>query len=336
MFNLRIVSKMQNMRERRRFTRIPFEEEVEFISKKGSSTGRIRNFSLGGLFVETIGESPEIGEEIALILLLKDTEPPIKIFMKGEVLRQEPWGFAVRITGMNEESFHHLKNFVQYRYGADESILDEIKTFVHEFHPLQRALRYLDIYYIKGELTNFILERAFLYSPDKPFVLSSGRTSPYYLDCRKITLFGPAFKLIGELFWTLLREEDIEGVAGMSIGADPIVCSILASALEEEVDLEGLLIRKEPKKYGTGKQIEGNYWEGMRIALVEDVVTTGGSLIKAIEACEREKLKIVKIIALIDREEGGKENLKEKGYNLQSFFTLSEIISYYHRKKSQK
>lgn len=320
------------MRERRKFTRFPFEEQVEFIGKKGPSAGRIRDFSLGGLFIETEEKGPDVGEEIALILVLKDTDPPIKIFMRGEVVRGTENGFAVKITGMNEESFHHLKNFFLYQHGFDEAILDQIETFVHEFHPLYRALKLLDISYLKEELMNYILERAFLYSPERPFVLSSGKTSPYYLDCRRITLYGPAFKLIGKLFWSELREENIDGVAGMSIGADPIVCAILPTALEEEINLEGLLIRKEPKKYGTEKQIEGNYWEGMRIALVEDVVTTGGSLLKAIEACEREKLVIVKIIALVDREEGGRENLKEKGYQLQSFFTLTEIISAYHQR----
>lgn len=113
----------------------------------------------------------------------------------------------------------------------------------------------------------------------------------------------------------------------MSMGADPIVCGILSAALFEERALEGILIRKEPKKYGTGKQLEGNFWKGMKIALVEDVVTTGGSLLKAIEACEKEDLNIISVIALVDREEGGKEALKERGYELKSFFTLSEIIS---------
>lgn len=322
------------MRERRKFTRFLFEEEIEFISKKGPSSGKIKDLSLGGLFIEAEEGIPDIGEEIAMILVLKDTDPQIKIFMRGKVVRKTETGFAVKITGMNEESFRHLKTFFLYQYGLNESIFDEVRMFIQEFHPLHRALKLLNISYLKEELMSYILERAFLYSPEKPFVLSSGKTSPYYLDCRRITLYGPAFRLIGKLFWSELREENIEGVAGMSIGADPIVCAILATALEEEINLEGLLIRKEPKKYGTGKQIEGNFWEGMRIALVEDVVTTGGSLLKAIEACEREKLNIVKILALVDREEGGRENLRKRGYYLQSFYTLSEIISAYHRNNS--
>lgn len=177
------------------------------------------------------------------------------------------------------------------------------------------------------------MERAFLYSPDKPFKLSSGKESPYYLDCRKITLYGPSFRLIGELFWEAIRSLPITGVAGMSIGADPIVCSLLSVSEREGIYLEGLLIRKEPKKYGTQRQIEGNFKPGFSIALVEDVITTGGSLLKAIDACEREGLKILGVYALIDREEGGGERIKEKGYPFSAFFTLAEIISAFHQIK---
>lgn len=178
----------------------------------------------------------------------------------------------------------------------------------------------------------FILERAFLYSPENPFVLASGKESFYYLDCRKVTLYGPSFKLIGELFWREIKGLSVLGVAGMSIGADPIVCSILSSSEKESYPLEGLLIRKEPKKYGTQKQIEGNFRRGMPIVVVEDVVTTGSSLIKAISACEREDLQIQGVFALVDREEGGKEKIAALGYPFKAFFTLSEIISAFHQK----
>lgn len=320
------------MLERRRFSRFPFEERVEFLCAKGSFIGRIRDFSLGGLYIECEEGFPELQEEIALIFFLRDTDPSIKIFMKGEVLRKEPSGFAVRITSINEESFHHIKNYCFYNIQQTQKAEEEIQAFLKEFHPVPKMLKMLNLSYLKGEIMPYLLERAFLYSPEKPFKLASGKESPYYLDCRKITLYGPTYKLIGELFWEALRAFPIEGVAGMSIGADPIVCAILSSAQAEGVNLEGLLIRKEPKKYGTAKQIEGHFYPHMKIALVEDVVTTGGSLMKAIEACERENLEIVKVLSLVDREEGGKARLKEAGYELFSFFTLSEIISAFHQK----
>lgn len=141
--------------------------------------------------------------------------------------------------------------------------------------------------------------------------------------------------MIGALFWQKIKYLGVDGIAGMSIGADPIVCSILAKANEEDIPLEGILVRKEPKKYGTQRQIEGNIREGMDIVLVEDVVTTGGSVLKAAEILEKEKLQIIKIFALIDREEGGKENIEAKGYEFEAFFTLSEILKKYQKLSSK-
>ncbi len=323
------------MRERRFFLRIPFEEKVEILSSKGTYTGYIKDLSLGSVFIENPENFPSLDEEIALIFHLKDTSPPIKIFIKGKVVRIENQrGFAVKFTSLSQESFHHLKNYFLYNAPSAEIAELEIRKFFGAYDSCHKLVQTLNIFFLKKEIMPFLLERAFLYNPDNPFTLASGKKSPYYLDCRKITLYGPSYKLIGELFWEELRYTDIEGVAGMSMGADPIVCSILSSALNEERYLEGILIRKEPKKYGTGKQLEGRFWEGMKIAVVEDVVTTGGSLLKAIEACEKEGLNIVKVLALVDREEGGKEAIKEKGYDLKAFFTLSEIVSAFQNLRS--
>ncbi|MCS7200292.1 MAG: orotate phosphoribosyltransferase [Caldimicrobium sp.] len=319
------------MIERRRFSRLPFEEQVEFLCKKGTFSGLLRDLGFGGAYILSGEVKPDIHEEIALVFNLKDTEPPIKIFMKGEVVRIENSGFAIRLTSINDQSFEHLKKYIYYNLCSIPTVETEIERFLQEIHPIPRMMKLLNFFSIKSEIMPYLLERAFLYRPQEPFKLSSGKESPYYLDCRKITLYGPTFKLIGTLFWEALKDFRIEGVAGMSIGADPIVCSILASALEDGVKLEGLLIRKEPKRYGTQKQIEGNYYPGMPIGVVEDVITTGQSLLKALEACKKENLKIIKVLGLIDREEGGKENLKKEGYDLYSFFTLSEIISAFHQ-----
>ncbi len=316
------------MREKRKFFRLPFEEKVEFVCPKGIFSGVVKNLSFGGLYIANPDNFPELKDEVALIFLLRDTDPPIKVFMKGRVVRiDKDKGFAIKFLSIPQESFQHLRNYIIYNAPSPEIAELEIKKFLGEFDTAHQIVKAFNVFFLKNEIMPYLLERALLYSPEKPFKLSSGKESPYYLDCRKITLYGPSYKFIGELFWEELRYTDIEGVAGMSMGADPIVCGILSAALSEERALEGILIRKEPKKYGTGKQLEGNFWKGMKIALVEDVVTTGGSLLKAIEACEKEDLNIISVIALVDREEGGKEALKERGYELKSFFTLSEIIS---------
>ncbi|WP_051920735.1 orotate phosphoribosyltransferase [Thermodesulfobacterium hydrogeniphilum] len=313
----------------RKFTRIPISAIVEFIWKEKSYKGEIKDISYGGVFIES-SIIPEINTEIPIIFFLEGIVPSIKIFLKGKVVRIEPEkGFGLKFTYISTESFKHLKNLIFYNMSDEIEAEKELHRFLGEAYPLIKSLKLLNISAIKSELIDYIIKRAFLYSPDKPFILSSGKESPYYLDCRKVTLYSKTFDLIGSLFWEEIKYLKVDAVAGMSIGADPIVCGILAKAAEEEHPLEGFLIRKEPKKYGTHRQIEGNVKKGMITVIVEDVVTTGKSVIKAIEAAEKEGLKIMKILALIDREEGGKENIKSKGYEFQAFFTLKEIIERY-------
>ena len=139
--------------------------------------------------------------------------------------------------------------------------------------------------------------------------------------------------MIGELFWEEIRFMDVQGVAGMSIGADPIVCAVLSKASQEGVSLEGFLIRKEPKKHGTQKQIEGNVKKDLRVVVVEDVVTTGKSVLKAVEVAEKSGLRVAKVIALVDREEGGKENIKKHALEFKAFFTFREIADAYFKKR---
>ncbi len=322
------------MKEKRRFLRFSFEEEIFFKTKEGLFKGLLRDICLGGLYIENPEKFPEILEEIELILNLENTDPPVHIFLQGLVVRKDIKGFGVKLISLPPQSLFHLKNYLYYNLGTPEIVEEELRKFMGLFEVPHQIIKTFNIFHLKQRLLPYLLNRALLYSPKKPFKLSSGKESPYYLDCRKITLYALSFKEIGDLFWEEMRYTDIQGVAGMSIGADPIVCAILSSALKEERVLEGILIRKEPKQYGTGKQLEGNYWKGMKVAVVEDVVTTGGSLLKAISACEKEGLQIVQVLALVDREEGGKELLREKGYELKAFFTLEEIISAYHQREN--
>jgi len=307
---------------------------VEFFWQNKSYKGILKDLSYGSSYIES-KIIPPVDEEIPIILFLKGAQPSIKLFLKGKVVRTNKEGFAVKYIYISSESFEHFKNFVSYNYPSLEIAEKEVYRFLGEAHPLFKGFINLNILALKNEILKFILERAFLYSPEKPFILSSGKESPYYLDCRKITLYSLTFGLIGALFWQKIKYLGVDGVAGMSVGADPIVCSILAKANEEDVPLEGILVRKETKKYGTQRQIEGNVREGMDIVLVEDVVTTGGSVLKAAEILEKEKLQIIKIFALIDREEGGKENIEAKGYEFESFFTLNEILKK-HQELSSK
>jgi len=321
--------------ERRKFTRIPFSTGAEFVLENQNYKATVKDVSYGGLYLKS-EVTPVLNQEVPVILLIEGTNPPIEIFLKGRVVRVEPGkGFALVFTYISPESFEHLKNFIYYNIGSEEEAEKELRRFLGEAYPLIKGVKLLNTSIFKNLLMQHIIERAFLYSPDNPFTLSSGKKSPYYLDCRKVTLYSETFDLIGNLFWQEIKYLGVDAVAGMSIGADPIVCAVLAKAAEEEYPLEGLLIRKEPKKYGTHKQIEGNFKKGMSVVIVEDVVTTGKSVLKAIEAAEKEDLQVIKVIALVDREEGGRENIEGKGYEFQAFFTFKEIIEKYNQGLSE-
>lgn len=164
------------------------------------------------------------------------------------------------------------------------------------------------------------------------FVLASGRRSDYYFDCRITSLSAEGADLIGQVFYGMLRDARIAGVAGMLMGAAPLVTATsMASwnAMKPRAVLNGLYVRKEPKDHGTGKQVEGvenfDLHHGRRIAVLEDVVTTGGSLLKACAALEKEGFEIVRCCAILDREEGGRENIEAKGYAFSSIFTAGEL-----------
>jgi len=322
--------------EKRRFTRINFSASAEFIWNDKSVPAEVRDVSYGGLYLKT-KVLPDLYAEVPIILFVEGTEPPIKIFFKGKVVRVEPEkGFAVVFTYISPESFEHLRNFIFYNIGSEEEAEKELRRFLGQAYPLIQGVKLLNTSIFKEMLLEHILSRAFLYDPENPFVLSSGKKSPYYLDCRKVTLFSESFDLIGSLFWQEVKYLGADAVAGMTMGADPIIGAVLAKAAEEEYPLEGLIVRKEPKKHGTQRQIEGNLKEGMTAVVVEDVVTTGTSALRAAKVLEDADVTVLKIIALVDREEGGKENIEKEGYQFEAFFTLEEIKEAFTKSQAQK
>ena len=160
------------------------------------------------------------------------------------------------------------------------------------------------------------------------FVLASGRRSDYYFDCRVTALHAEGSWLIGTLFNDLLKDVPVVGVGGMTMGADPLVSATTAISHELGRPLNGLLVRKEAKDHGTGQFVEGlgNFKPGDKVAMLEDVVTTGGSLLKACDRVRAAGLDIVAVCCILDREEGGREKLKEAGYELHSLFTRKELV----------
>lgn len=175
----------------------------------------------------------------------------------------------------------------------------------------------------RGQLRKLLRTRAVLHGD---FVLSSGRRSSYYLDARRVTLSAAGAALIGDAFLDALSDLDLEAVAGLAIGADPIVASIAAAAGRSGRDIDGLIVRKERKEHGAGRRIEGPWREELRVAVVEDTLTTGASSLQAAQAVEEEGGKVVIVCALIDREQGAREAIEKAGYPFRTLFRASELI----------
>lgn len=157
------------------------------------------------------------------------------------------------------------------------------------------------------------------------FTLASGKKAKYYLDCRQITLDSQGARLIGAGMLDLLTDDMPDLVGGMAIGADPITAAILTTAGLRDVALRGVMVRKEPKQHGTGKLVEGPFREGESLVIVEDVVTTGGSSLLAIERCEAVGLQVKRVLAIVDRLEGGREAFASRGYELTTLFTIRDF-----------
>ena len=152
------------------------------------------------------------------------------------------------------------------------------------------------------------------------FTLSSGKKSEHYLNCKPITLTGRGLTLTSLL---MLKEVETNVVAGLTLGADPLVCGVsLLSALDGRL-INALIVRKEPKGHGTEAWIEGLLPpKDVKVTVLEDVVTTGGSSIKAVEKLRDAGYIVEKVVALVDRQEGGEEAMKEAGLELVSMFKL--------------
>jgi orotate phosphoribosyltransferase len=160
------------------------------------------------------------------------------------------------------------------------------------------------------------------------FTLTSGKKSTFYIDAKETTLNPEGLHLTGSLMYGMAREvPGIDAVGGVSIGGDPLVCAVMLSAYLLKDPLLGFLIRKEPKGHGTNLWIEGgkNLKKGMNVMILEDVVTTGGSSLKAIDVTEKDGYRVKGIIALLDRLDGGREAIESKGYTFKSIFTLKDL-----------
>lgn len=161
------------------------------------------------------------------------------------------------------------------------------------------------------------------------FTLTSGKKSEYYFDCKQTALHPEGAWLLGNIFLeTLDRYHNIAGVGGMTLGADPLVSAVTVVSYMTKRPLPGFIIRKQPKGHGTAAWLEGitNFTQGDSVVLLEDVVTTGGTLITSIERVQEAGFHVAGILCVLDRQEGGRERLEQAGHALVSLFTRSALL----------
>jgi orotate phosphoribosyltransferase len=176
---------------------------------------------------------------------------------------------------------------------------------------------------LRDELRELVAVRAFTYGN---FTLTSGRQSDYYVDGKQVTLDGRGLYLVARFTLEHCREQDIDAVGGLTLGADPIAAAVAALSGEGERPITAFIVRKEVKAHGTGRPIEGpDLRPGQRVLLVDDTLTTGGTFLQAREAVAATGATIVGALCVVDREEGGREALDAAGIKLHALFRRSEF-----------
>ena len=176
----------------------------------------------------------------------------------------------------------------------------------------------------REELRTLLHERSFRFGD---FVLASGRKSTFYFDGRQVTLSGRGAYLIGRTILDRCRDLDIAAVGGLTLGADPIAAAVATlSGADGEQPIQAFIVRKEVKGHGVGKLIAGpELPTGIRTAIVDDVITSGGSFLTAVDEAAAAGATVVEAIAIFDREEGGREALEARGIPLHALFQRSEF-----------
>ena len=185
---------------------------------------------------------------------------------------------------------------------------------------------------MRSELLRMISKRSYR---EGDFTLSSGQKSNFYIDLKPTILHPEGAALFGSLCveWMIKENLIFEGVGGLTLGADPLVMAVSLMAFRKGLMIPATMIRKEPKKHGTSRFIEGveNFKPGARFLVLEDVVTTGGSALKAIEILKNEGFHPTHVFSLVDREAGGSEKFEALGVKAVSLFTLSQVREHHRQ-----
>jgi len=175
----------------------------------------------------------------------------------------------------------------------------------------------------REELFRLILEKSLEL---KQVVLSSGKTSNYYIDCKLTTLRPDGAYHVASIFLDWILQTEARAVGGPVIGADPIVGAMAALSHQRGEPIHAFLVRKAAKEHGKRQKIEGVLIPGEPVVILDDVVTTGGSLLRAVDEVEKLNCPVVSVFTVVDRQEGARENLERRGLELKAIFTRDELL----------
>lgn len=178
---------------------------------------------------------------------------------------------------------------------------------------------------LRQQLLEELKQRAFHFGS---FVLSSGVTRDYYIDCRLVTLSARGAWLTGNVVLDTLAGLEIHAVGGLTLAADPIATAVAVVSQERPQPVNAFIVRKEAKGHGLQRQVEGPIKAGDRVAIVDDVLTSGRSILQAADAVESVGAKVVGVSVLIDRCEEGSARVRERGYDLRPVFTIGDVQSF--------
>jgi orotate phosphoribosyltransferase len=182
---------------------------------------------------------------------------------------------------------------------------------------------------MKAELIDMLCRKSFKFSKEPIYKLVSGRMSQFYVNCKPVTLCARGMFLAGHLLFEEIKSDDVTGVGGLTFGADPLaVATAFASELKAR-PINAFSIRKTRKDHGEIRWIEGDIQPGERVAIIDDVATTGGSTIKAIERARSEGLEVVRAVILVDRQEGGIDNIRQHVSDVTRIVTRDELMERY-------
>jgi len=185
----------------------------------------------------------------------------------------------------------------------------------------------MDLVTNRARLIKLLAEHSFRHQPEAPFRLASGRTSPYYFNC-KTTLYHPeGLVAVGRCLFEVVAPLGAAAIGGLTLGADPLAFACAYCSEIHGRPIEAFVVRKEPKDHGTRLPIEGNVTAGDRVVVVDDVITTGGSALKAIAACRDAGLEVIHCCVVVDRQEGGREAIEADGVAVTALATRDEVMA---------